>query len=221
MPPEAPHTGAEARADTGGARAPAEGLYLFAIARRSGLRGARRREPAGVVSIRHRELEAVVRVFPFRVPAVDDTLLREHQGVVESVMRRAAVLPMPCGVVFRDRRELLRWFDEQYLRLDDALNIIGGYWELRVHVGVRGTASLEPSLQQAAGLLYTELRREAHAAMPLVAREHRLMSAAFLVPGSTWVEFVERAEDLAAADARLTLDVTGPWPAYDFVRLAR
>jgi hypothetical protein len=61
----------------------------------------------------------------------------------------------------------------------------------------------------------------AHAAQPIVPRDQRILSAAFLVPRSAWVEFFDRAEDLAGTDPRLGIDITGPWPAYDFVRLTR
>ncbi|MGQ0813916.1 MAG: GvpL/GvpF family gas vesicle protein [Gemmatimonadota bacterium] len=45
------------------------------------------------------------------------------------------------------------------------------------------------------------------------------MSAAFLVDRASWVEFIERIEDFGAHHRRFTFDVTGPWPAYDFVRI--
>jgi hypothetical protein len=44
------------------------------------------------------------------------------------------------------------------------------------------------------------------------------MTAAFLVGRASWIEFVERADDLGTAHPNLTFDVTGPWPPYDFVR---
>ena len=46
-----------------------------------------------------------------------------------------------------------------------------------------------------------------------------LLSAAYLVDRTTWVEFIERIEDFGEQNKDLTFDVTGPWPAYDFVRV--
>jgi hypothetical protein len=46
------------------------------------------------------------------------------------------------------------------------------------------------------------------------------MSAAYLVERSAWLEFMDRAEELNSAHGEVTFDITGPWPAYDFVRLA-
>jgi hypothetical protein len=88
-------------------------------------------------------------------------------------------------------------------------------------MGVRGGEEAAPELRDLASHVYAELRRLAHAAQPMPPDDGRIFSAAFLVARTAWVEFVERGEDLAAADPRLTLDITGPWPPYDFVRLVR
>lgn len=196
-------------------------LYLYGVVRARAFRSPRRGE-GGLVRIRYRELECVARHAPFQQVEADESALREHQRVVESVMRRTTILPVPFGVIFRDRRELIRFLEEQYLALDEALSVLDGRWEVRVHVGVRNTEEeVAPELRDLAAHIYAELRRMAHAAQPIPPRAGRLLSAAFLVQRGGWVEFVERGEDLAATDPRLTLDITGPWPPYDFVRLIR
>ncbi|MGH7446746.1 MAG: GvpL/GvpF family gas vesicle protein [Longimicrobiales bacterium] len=45
------------------------------------------------------------------------------------------------------------------------------------------------------------------------------MSAAFLVERTSWIDFVDRAEDLGASHGEIAFDITGPWPPYDFVRI--
>ncbi len=135
-------------------------------------------------------------------------------------MRRGTVLPAPYGVVFRGRRALVRFLEDQYLALDEGLAFLEGHWELRVHAApARGE---EPSVELIDGAdhVYAELRRSARAAIPFPRDEGRLLSAAFLVPRSSWIEFVNRAEDLVSARPSLTFDVTGPWPPYDFVRMS-
>jgi hypothetical protein len=55
--------------------------------------------------------------------------------------------------------------------------------------------------------------------VPFATAGTRLLSAAFLVERTAWIEFVDRAEDLASAHGEITFDITGPWPPYDFVRI--
>jgi hypothetical protein len=199
-----------------------DALYLYGVLRVRAFRAPLRESGAtGTTRVRYRELEAIVRAAPFAQVNYDEETLRMHQRVVEDTMRRTTVLPFPPGVVFRDRRELIRTLEDQYLVMDEALSFLEGHWEVRVHMGVRGDDEASPELRDLAAHVYAELRRMAHAAQPLAPRERRLLSAAFLVPRGVWVEFVERGEDLAATDPRLSLDITGPWPAYDFVRLVR
>lgn len=195
-----------------------DALYLYALARS---RSFRTTLAPAVSRIRYRDLDAIVRPAPFAVPVLEAEELSAHQRVVEACMRGATVLPMPCGVIFRDRRELIRWIEDQYLSLDEALSFLDGHWELRIHMNMRGGSDAGPEVVDLAAHVYAELRRIAHAALPLARSGRRLFSAAFLVPRTEWVEFVERAEDLVSADSGLALDVTGPWPAYDFVRIAR
>jgi len=207
---------------TDGTAARADALYLYGIVRSRGFRAALGGGAAsGVTRIRYRELEAITRVVPFTMMTVDEAAVREHQRVVEGAMRRATVMPFPCGVVFRDRRELIRTLEEQYLVVDEALSFLEGHWEVRIHLTAGGDDEAAPEIRDLAAHVYAELRRMAHAAQPIAARDRRILSAAFLVPRSAWVEFFDRAEDLAGTDPRLGIDITGPWPAYDFVRLTR
>jgi hypothetical protein len=54
--------------------------------------------------------------------------------------------------------------------------------------------------------------------VPFPREGRTLLSSAFLVEKTAWVEFIQRAEDLAAAHGDLSVDITGPWAPYDFVR---
>ena len=197
-------------------------LYVYGVRRARSLQGPLRGDALpGVTRLRYREMEALVRPSTFVLPARDDAGLRAHQRVVEGAMRRGTILPFPYAVIFRDRRELIRFLEDQYLAVDEALSFLEGRWEVRVHIGVRESTEVAPELRELATHVYAELRRTAHAAQPIAPRAHGILSAAFLVARGGWVEFVERGEDLASTDPRLTLDITGPWPAYDFVRLVR
>jgi len=206
-------------------RAPLSGgqaVYLYAIVRARSWRGRRIRQVEGaeLVQVRYRDLEALVRAVPYELPPGGEEELRAHQRVVDAALRRGAVLPLPYGVVFQGRRQLIRLLQEQYLVIDEALSFVAGAWEVRLHMAAAAgeqTAELGDIAMQC----YTELRRHARAAVPLAGEEgKRLLTAAFLVERTTWIEFVERADDLGSAHPELTFDVTGPWPPYDFVRIS-
>jgi hypothetical protein len=196
-----------------------QALYLYGIARSAGVRRAIA-EADGVVRIRYRDLDALVRPAIYELPPLDDSSVHAHQRVVEAALRRGTVLPAPWGVVFRSRRSLLHWLQNQYTVLDEGLTFLEGNWELRVHITPAAGAALDSTLKDLAMQLYSELRRGVRAAVPFAVQEGRLLSAAFLVDRTTWLEFMQRAEDLGVQHREIVFDITGPWPPYDFVRLA-
>lgn len=191
-----------------------DGLYLYGIVRSRGWRAGVEGEE--LLKVRYRDLEALVRPVAYRLPDLDDERVREHQRLVEGAMRRGTVLPAPYGLVFRGRRAVVYFMEDQYIILDEGLAFLDGHWELRLHIV--GDDENE-SLKELATHLYSELRRFARAAIPLPGGDGRLLSAAFLVERGAWIEFVERSDDLALGHPELTLDITGPWPPYDFVRI--
>ena len=198
-----------------------QAIYFYGVARAKTWRGGRVGTVEGedVLRIRYRDLEALVRAVPYELPVLDEPRLLAHQRVLEAAMRRGTVLPAPFGIVFRGRRQLIRVLQEQYLVLDEGLSFLDGHWELRLHIAPSSGNDPDAELGDLAMQLYSELRRHARAAVPFPAEGKRLLSAAFLVERSTWIEFMDRAEDLAAGHAEINFDITGPWPAYDFVRV--
>lgn len=206
----------EARADD--ARDPGTGgLYLYGVARSRNWRTPGQSEGEGLIKVRYRDLDALVRAVPFRVPELDDASLAQHQRLIEGTFRRSTILPAPFGMVFRGRRAVIRFLEDQYIILDEGLAFLDGLWELRLHMA--GEDDEDHSLTDLATHLYSELRRFARAAIPLRAAEGHLLSAAFLVDRGAWIEFVERTDDLNASHPELSFDLTGPWPPYDFVRI--
>jgi hypothetical protein len=77
----------------------------------------------------------------------------------------------------------------------------------------------EAELSDTAMQVYSELRQGVRAAIPFPRGETGVVSAAFLVERSAWLDFMQRAEDLGLQHPALSFDITGPWPAYDFVRI--
>jgi hypothetical protein len=205
-------------------RLPAQqAIYFFGVTRAKTWRGGRVAlvEGGDVLRVRYRDLDALVRAVPYELPALNDALVQAHQAVLEAAMRRGTVLPAPFGIVFRGRRQLIHLLQDQYLVLDEGLSFLEGQWELRLHMAASaGGDDVDLELSDLAMQLYSELRRHARAAVPFAAEGRRLLSAAFLVERASWIEFVDRAEDLASAHDQITFDITGPWPPYDFVRIS-
>lgn len=195
-------------------RAPG-GLYLYGFARTRSWRSTGA-DPEELVKVRYRDVEALVRPTVYQLPRLDDAGIHEHQRTVEGAMRRGTILPAPFGLVFRGRRAVVRFLEDQFIVLDEGLAFLDGHWELRLHVSGDDE---DEGLRDLALHLYSELRRFARAAIPLAVGEGRLLSAAFLVQRSAWIDFVERSDDLGVTHPELGFDVTGPWPPYDFVRI--
>lgn len=221
--PAAPGTGRPERTEqrTGGPGppGPATGLYLYGVVRSRSWRGTQSGTgEEELVKVRYRDLEALGRTAPFELPSMDDTSLSAHQRVVEGVMRRGTILPAPYGLVFRGRRPLVRFLEDQYIVLDEGLAFLEGHWELRLHITAAEPGEASPEASDVAMHIYSELRRFARAAIPLPGGE-RVLSAAFLVERTGWIQFVERSDDLGTVNPDLALDVTGPWPPYDFVKM--
>lgn len=189
-----------------------EGLYLYGVTRTRGWRSSGG-DPEAMVKVRYRDLEALVRTVPYEIVSFDPAAVQDHHRRMEATLRRGTILPMPFGLVFRGRRSVVRFLEDQYIVLDEGLAFLEGHWELRLHI----CGEDEEPYRDLATHLYSELRRFARAAIPIPGGEGRLFSAAFLVERSAWIEFVERSDDLALAHPELSVDVTGPWPPYDFV----
>jgi hypothetical protein len=197
----------------------AKGLYFYGVVRARAWRGRERRRDGAVQRVRYRDLEALVKDVPFVLPTDSSREVDEHQRVVEMVMRRTTILPAPFGIVFRGRRPLIKVLQDQYLVLDEGLSLLEGHWELRLHITPGAASQVDAELGDVAMNIYAELRRFARAAVTFPSEPKRLVSAAFLVDRTSWVEFVERIEDFGGQHSELSLDVTGPWPPYDFVRI--
>lgn len=190
-----------------------DGLYLYGVVRSRSWRSPGTDDDT-LVKVRYRDLEALVQPVPYRVPQLDEQSVRDHQRRVEAAMRRTTILPAPFGLVFRGRRAAIRFLEDQYIALDEGLAFLDGHWELRLHISGDDE---DDGLRELATHLYSELRRFGRAAIPLAVGEGRLLSAAFLVERGSWIEFIERSDDLNSSNPELGFDVTGPWPPYDFV----
>ena len=152
-----------------------------------------------------------------------------HRDVIAALHRQTAVLPAPAAVVARDRSSILRWLEVHHVALCEALTFVDDRCGARVHV-TRSTVAASSGgpltaapldLDAVATELFRALRR--HAVAATIVRhpvtEIERATGAFLVETDQWGAF---ADAVAAEDRRhdtVRLELTGPWPPYDFVKM--
>lgn len=200
-----------------------EGLRLLGV-----VHGARKRSPLWETAaepaeqaeaITYRGLGALVYPGPVGVERVEPGDVLAHHQRLDAALQRGTVLPAPFGVAFRGEREVTRFLRTRYVELGDALSLLEGRWEMRLHATPTAPDLPEAKALDLATNVYAELRKLAHAALPLPRTGARAFSAGFLVERLETRQFLDRVEELDAAHPELQLSATGPWPAYDFVAL--
>lgn len=166
---------------------------------------------------------------PTREALPQDGVVEAHHDVVAALHRQTAVLPAPAGVVARDRSSIVRWLEVHHVALCEALSFVDDRCGARVHVtrspvaaSSEGPLTAAPlDLDATATELFRVLRRLAVAATIIrhPATEVERATGAFLVETDRWDAF---ADAVAAEDRRhdaIRLELTGPWPPYDFVKM--
>jgi hypothetical protein len=198
-----------------------DALELFGVALSDG--GDMDVRRAGIEVITVRDLSALVQraAYHRQEPAASD--FERHAGVLDAVTQRHPVAPAPVGTVFKGRDAMVRWLELHYHALHEALTFLDGRIVARVHV-VRRDAK-QPStgsdLAAAAADIFKMLRSQA-AAMVSLKTEHLtgiVLSGAFLVERDRYDAFSSAVASGAKSHGDLDVQLTGPWPPYDFVRL--
>jgi gas vesicle protein GvpL/GvpF len=145
-------------------------------------------------------------------------------SVVNAYSQRGPMLPAPMGVVFRSRDAVQRWLELHFVALSDALNYVENRVVARVHVwrpGEPAEREVGADLAAVAAESLRVLRRAAISTVPL--RTEKLtgivLSAAYLVEHERWAEFAAEVEEQGRHNTDLRFELTGPWPAYDFVQM--
>lgn len=209
-----------------GEAGPADGWAVHCVVRnglperiRRALRPRRDEEPQELVE----EGPLAAAVTPARSSGDDDPApeeLRRHHRIVRELADRGTVLPLSWGFVARDRQAVRRFLRESRERLEEGLEFLDGGVELRLHVRPREGSDVGPQLREVflSGMLQS-LRAHARSARRLPADHDAGADAAFLVERDGWERFRERALRWEERGPGVELEVTGPWPPYDFVRL--
>ena len=202
--------------------APAYGWSLLAVLRTPGEEaGWDAADPAlGVELVAESGLAALIA--PAATPGRDaepEQVAARHWEVHRALLR-GDVVPAPVGVVFATREEVRAFLVEAHAGLTGALERVAGRWEFRLHIEVVDTAFSPHLALDLSTHIYAELRRIGAAAVTLPHAGGRVLSAAFLVSRSASAAFQDRVEVLGRLNSALRLDLTGPWPPYDFVTMA-
>ena len=177
-------------------------------------------DSTSVVSVR--DIGAIVRPSSYMMPPLDDTELLECERVVEAVFRAHTILPAPCGTVFKSEEHVRRWLELNYVSLIEGIHFVDGRCEARVHASEAAADAADGAEVDRTALAtesFRSLRKFAVAGLPLRPEDGRLMSSAFLIDRVEYRAFERHVEDHAGRVSALRLQVTGPWPPYDFVRL--
>lgn len=181
--------------------------------------------PATIRTVNFRDLAAVVADAAYAPVPADDAAIASHREVVETLFTGRSLLPVPPGVTFRTPQALQRWMEIHYVALSDALAYVDDRAGARVHIvradGSHAAPDAGTDLATAAAECMRVLRRQAVAGLPL-RTEHLtglVLSSAFLVDRDGWTDFSAAVRRLAADHAGFRVELTGPWPPYDFVRI--
>lgn len=178
----------------------------------------------GTQLIAVRDLAAIVAEGQYAAVEPTDARVDLVSTIISRYAARGAVLPAPVGVVFRSRDSVLRWLELHYVALSDALNYVDDRVVGRVHVtrpqSSEGRA-VNTDVATVAAETLRALRGAAVATVPLRMEQMTgvVLSAAFLVEQENWKVFAARVEEQGSRAPELSLELTGPWPPYDFVQM--
>jgi hypothetical protein len=170
------------------------------------------------------DVGAVIRPAAFEHVEASDEQVAAYEEVVEAVFDRQTILPAPFGVVFRNTDHITRWLQMHYLTLTEAIHLVEGRCEARVHLRTREENRVndepDPAAVESALDFYRAVSREADASVMLKRPAlQAVLSGAFLIDRSEWETFSAIVATQARRHAELEVEHTGPWPPYDFVRM--
>ncbi|MBV9110118.1 MAG: GvpL/GvpF family gas vesicle protein [Gemmatimonadetes bacterium] len=167
----------------------------------------------------HDDVAALVAPAPPEGADHDPLHVTARHWEVHRALLSGDVVPAPAGVVFREEAEVLAFLADTYTSLRSALARVRGRWEYRLHITLVDASLPENKALDLATHIYAELRRLSRAAVPFPRERPRVLSAALLVERAASETFRDRVDQLSALNAALELDLTGPWPPYDFVSM--
>jgi hypothetical protein len=181
--------------------------------------------PDGVQLVPMRELAAVTENGEYTAREVDATDIARHLDVIGSLFKQDSVLPAPVGTVFRSDEVLQRWMELHYVALSDALAWVENRLAARVHMKRANARESDKEAGSDLAAIAAEVTRSLrrHAVSMVALRNEEVtgivLSAAYLVERELWEEFSDAVQDEREKHPAVSMDLSGPWPPYDFVRL--
>jgi hypothetical protein len=169
-----------------------------------------------------------------------------HETVVEYVAKRISVVPLRFATIYLERAGIEKMLTEKARELEEIIQHLQGREEWGVNVFcdravlMSTIASVSPVLREIGALKADEARITMNAIVEQIeerlkeqsdeARRLRILKVettehgelkakfAFLVKRSAFEEFRDAAERLAQENqaAGIRLELTGPWPVYNF-----
>ncbi len=181
----------------------------------------------GTTVLSYRQIGALVEPAEYGETKLEEALAERYSSVLEQAFRAGALLPAPPGTVFKSKSTLSHWLELHYFTLTDALSLIEDHVAGRVTItsGARITEPDANKSMQALGAESLRLLRthaEATVVLPLDdddAKEGVVVRASFLLPSDRWQAFNDSVRVETKRQPALNLDLSGPWPPYDFVRM--
>jgi hypothetical protein len=172
-----------------------------------------------------RDLAAIAEDEKERATDVDIVDMERHLAIMSALYRAQPVLPAPVGTTFRTEEVLQRWMELHYVALSDALAWVEDRLAARVHitraVGREADKEAGSDLAAIAAEVTRSLRRHAVSTVALRSEEVTgiVLSAAYLVERELWEEFADAVEEEREQHSAIHVELTGPWPPYDFVKI--
>lgn len=175
--------------------------------------------------LRFRDLGALVTQAPYARSSCSSRELESYRDVIDHAFVHGAILPAPCGTIFRGADQVRLWLEQNYIALSEGIHFVAGRCEARVHVFRRSEEDVpvgesSADAEMAAAECFRMLRRDAVATVPVSPRDTpAVLSCAFLLQQDRWGEFADQVREQARRCRELAFEHTGPWPPYDFVRM--
>ena len=150
-----------------------------------------------------------------------------YRAIVEQIFAERAIVPLPCGTVFRSRASVARWLELHWSPLQDAIDFVSDRATMRVRVALQESPATAAGAASLDGQLWTTLRglkADAIAAVPVVANADASQATpsaacAYLIDRDAVLAFERRVASLTTSDPHLRVTIMGPLPAYDFIKM--
>lgn len=180
-------------------------------------------EVANTELITVRDLAAICGASQQRGVQPDAHAVGRFSDIISGFAAVGPVLPAPVGVSFRSGDSVKRWLELHYGALTEALTFVENRVAARVHIRPDAPSERDVGLDAATAAAESvrALRPSAVATLPLRVDKTTgiLHSVAFLVDRDAWTDFVKEVDAQVKLSPTVRIELTGPWPPYDFVQM--